>query len=73
MNVGFEKVFLLQNSLNLSYSEVLSTYVYSKSFGVSIPQFSYSTAAGMFNSVVNLILIVLVNKITGKLSETSLW
>lgn len=73
MNVGFEKVFLLQNSLNLSYSEVLSTYVYTKSFGASIPDFSFSTAAGMFNSVINLVLIVIVNKIAKKLGDTSLW
>lgn len=73
MNVGFEKVFLLQNSLNLSYSEVLSTYVYRKSFGGGIPDFGFSTSAGMFNSVINLILITIVNKISRKLSETSLW
>ena len=73
MNVGFEKVFLLQNSLNLSYSEVLSTYTYKKSFGASIPDFSFSTAAGMFNSVINLVLITIVNKVSKKLSETSLW
>lgn len=73
MNVGFEKVFLLQNNLNLSYSEVLSTYVYKKSFGCGIPDFSYSTAAGLFNSVTNLLLIVIVNKIAKKISDTSLW
>ncbi len=73
MNVGFEKVFLLQNSLNLRYSEVLSTYVYKKAFGAGIPDFSFSTAAGMFNSVINLILILIVNRISKKLSETSLW
>lgn len=73
MNVGFEKVFLLQNSLNLSYSEVLSTYTYKKSFGASIPDFSFSTAAGMFNSVINLVLITIVNKVSKRLSETSLW
>lgn len=73
MNVGFEKVFLLQNSLNKSYSEVLSTYVYEKSFGASIPDFSFSTAAGMFNSVINLALILVVNKIAKKLGDTSLW
>ena len=73
MSVGFEKVFLLQNSLNMSYSEVLSTYVYNKSFGAGIPNFSFSTAAGMFNSVINLILITIVNKVAKKLSDTSLW
>ena len=73
MSVGFQKVFLLQNSLNMSYSEVLSTYVYNKSFGASLPDFSFSTAAGMFNSVINLVLIVIVNKIAKKLGDTSLW
>ena len=73
MDVGFEKVFLLQNSLNMSYSEVLSTYVYRKSFGGGVPDLGFSTAAGMFNSVINLILITIVNKVSRKLSETSLW
>ena len=73
MSVGFEKVFLLQNDLNKDYSEVLSTYVYQKSFGASIPDFSFSTAAGMFNSVINLILVVIVNKFARKVSDTSLW
>ncbi|MBQ8233271.1 MAG: sugar ABC transporter permease [Lachnospiraceae bacterium] len=73
MSVGFEKVFLFQNDLNISYSEVLSTYVYKKSFAATIPDFSFSTAAGMFNSVINLILITIVNQISRKVSETSLW
>ncbi len=73
MNVGFEKVFLLQNSLNLSASEVLSTYVYKKSFGTSLPDYDFSTAAGMFNSVINLLLIFVVNKIAKRVGETSLW
>jgi len=73
MNVGFEKVFLLQNNLNLAYSEVISTFVYKKAFGSSIPDFSYSTAAGMFNSVINLILITVVNRISKRLTDSSLW
>ena len=72
MTVGFEKVFLLQNSLNVTYSEVISTYVYKQAFG-SGSNFSYSTAIGMFNSVVNLILITLVNSISKKVSDSSLW
>ena len=72
MTVGFEKVFLLQNSLNVTYSEVISTYVYKQAFG-SGSNFSYSTAIGMFNSVVNLILITLVNKVSQKVSDSSLW
>lgn len=72
MNVGFEKVYLMQNSLNLSYSEVISTYVYKMAFGGN-SNFSYSTAVGMFNSVVNFALIMLVNQISKKFSDTSLW
>ena len=71
MTVGFEKVFLLQNSLNASYSEVISTYVYKQAFG-SGSNFSYSTAIGMFNSVINLLMIV-VNKISKKVTDSSLW
>lgn len=72
MGVGFEKAYLMQNSLNLSYSEVISTYVYKKAFGTA-GNFSYSTAIGMFNSVVNFLLITTVNRISKKLNETSLW
>ena len=72
MTVGFEKVFLLQNSLNASYSEVISTYVYKQAFG-SGSNFSYSTAIGMFNSVINLLMIVVVNKISKKGTDSSLW
>lgn len=72
MTVGFEKVFLLQNNLNLSYSEVISTYVYKKAFGTG-SNFSYSTAIDMFNSIINLILICTVNQISKKVSDSSLW
>lgn len=72
MTVGFEKVFLLQNSLNSAYSEVISTYVYKQAFG-SGSNFSYSTAIGMFNSVINLLMILMVNKISKKVSDNSLW
>ena len=71
MSVGFEKVYLLQNSLNLTHSEVISTYVYKQAFGAG-SNFSYSTAIGLFNSVINLILIVTVNKISKKVSDSSL-
>ena len=74
MSVGFEKVFLLQNSLNLKTSEIVSTYVYQVGLSASgTSDFSYATAIGCFNSVVNLILICSVNKIARKHSETSLW
>lgn len=71
MSVGFEKAFLMQNNLNLEYSELISTYVYS--VGLSGGNFSYATAIDLFNAAVNLILIFAANKIAGRLSETSLW
>jgi putative aldouronate transport system permease protein len=71
MSVGFEKIFLMQNSLNMESSEVISTYVYK--VGLQGAQFSFSTAVGLFNSVINFILLLFVNGISKKLSETSLW
>lgn len=74
MSIGFEKAYLLQNNLNIGASEIIPTYVYKIGMGVGIiPDYSYSTAIGLFNSVVNLILICTVNQISKKLSETSLW
>lgn len=73
MSVGFEKVFLMQNSLNLSTSEVISTYVYKVSLTASGNDFSYGTAIGLFNSLVNMALLVLVNFISKRVGETSLW
>ena len=74
MSVGFEKTYLLQNQLNLSKSEVISTYVYKvglASGGQS--DYSYSTAIGLFNSLVNMMILVTVNFISKRVSETSLW
>lgn len=74
MSIGFEKVFLLQNSLNLSTSEVISTYVYKIGFEAGgVTDFSYSTAIGLFNSLINMALIVTVNFISRRMGETSLW
>ena len=74
MSIGFEKVFLLQNSLNLSTSEVISTFVYQVGLSAEgTGDFSYATAIGMFNNVINLIVVLTVNKISKKVSETSLW
>lgn len=73
MSIGFEKIFLMQNSLNLKASEVISTYVYKVSLSAAIPDFSYSTAIGLFNSVINLVIISLVNALSARLSDTSLW
>lgn len=73
MNLGFEKVFLMQNSLNLSHSEVISTYVYKIGLTGTVPQFSYSTAINLFNTVINLILLITVNAWSRRLSKNSLW
>ncbi len=71
MNVGHEKVLLMQNQLNMSSSDIISTFVYRK--GLTEAQYSYSTAVGLFNSVINTALLVGVNWISRRVSETSLW
>lgn len=71
LGVGYEKIYLLQNSLNIGSSEVISTYVYK--LGLLQQQFSYSTAIGLMNNLVNLLLLFISNKIVGKLSGSSLW
>lgn len=71
MSVGFEKVFLMQNDMNLDTSDVFSTYVYR--MGILGSQFSFSSAVGLFNSIVNCALLLVVNSISKKLTENSLW
>jgi len=71
MSVGYEKVYLMQNSLNLDYSEVISTYVYKLSLASGLPEYSLSTAIGLFNSVVNFILLLVANWGSKKLSGSS--
>lgn len=71
MNLGFEKVYLMQNDLNLSSSEVISTYVYK--IGVINTQYSYSAAINLFSTIVNFVLLITVNQISKRLSENSLW
>lgn len=71
MSVGFEKVWLMQNNLNISSSQVISTYVYN--VGLMNNKFSYATAIGLFNSVVNFIMLVIVNTTVRKLGGSSLW
>lgn len=73
MNVGFEKAYLMQNSMNQSASEVISTYVYKVGLAASVTDFSYATAIGLFNSVVNMVLIVLVNFASKRLNGNSLF
>ena len=71
MSVGFEKAFLMQNNANLDSSEIIATYVYK--VGLLGGQYSFSTAVGLFNSVINLVLVVAVNRLARSLSGTSLW
>lgn len=73
MNVGFEKVLLMQNSLNLDYSEIISTYVYKVGLASGINNFSLSTAISLFNSVVNFILLVLANFTCKKLNGNGIF
>ncbi len=67
MNVGFEKVWLLQSDLNKATSDVIAVYVYQQ--GIENAKYSYSTAVGLFNTVVNIILLIVVNKICSRLSD----
>lgn len=71
LNVGFEKVFLMQNSLNLPVSEVISTYVYK--IGLISNQFSFGSAVGLFNTLVNFVFLILTNVIAKRLADISLW
>lgn len=73
LNVGYEKVFLLQNAMNMSASEVINTYVYKQGLSGGLPQYSLATAIGLFVSVINLMMLVLVNKISSAASGSSLW
>ncbi len=70
MSVGFEKVYLLQNNLNTASSEIISTYVYK--MGLVSSQYSLSSAIGLFNNLINLALLLAVNYISSKMSDTSL-
>jgi putative aldouronate transport system permease protein len=73
MSLGFEKVFIMQNNLNLSASEIISTYIYKIGLVGAVPQFSFSTAVNLFQTVINLFLLILVNTVSKRLSENSLW
>ena len=71
LSVGFEKVFLMQNSINYSVSEIISTYVYK--VGIQQAQYSFATAVGLFNAVVNCVVLLLVNKLADKISGSGLF
>ena len=67
MSIGFEKALALQTDLNRAASEIIPTYVYK--MGLQIGDYSYSTAVGLFNSVINVILLITVNTIVSRLNE----
>lgn len=71
MSVGFEKILLLQNPVNMTSSDVIATYVYRN--GLLQAQYSFASAIGLFNNIINLILLITVNTITSRLSQMSLW
>ena len=67
MNVGYEKAFLMQTSLNLTSSEIISTYVYK--IGLISGDYSYSTAVCLFNALINIILLIAVNKFVQRIND----
>ena len=70
LNVAFDKVYLMQNSLNLGVSQVISTYVYS--VGIKSSQFSFGTAVGLFNTVINFVFLLVTNFISKRTTGTGL-
>lgn len=72
MSVGYEKIFLLQNGTNQDMSEVISTYVY-KAGLLGKPRYSFASMIGLFNSIVNMVILIIVNFTAKRLGETSLW
>ncbi len=73
MSVGHEKILLMMNATTQETADVISTFVYRMVFANPNPQYSYSAAVGLFNSVVNFVLVILANTVSRKLSNTSLW
>lgn len=73
LNVGYEKIFLMQNDLNDAVSEVVSTFVYKQGLASTIPQYSYSTAIGLFVSILNVLMLTIVNAVSRRLGGASLW
>lgn len=71
LSVGYEKAYLMQNTMNTSVSEIISTYTYK--IGLLNARYSFSTAIGLFNSVINLAILMVTNFIMGKLTETSMF
>ena len=70
-SVGYEKIYLLQNDLNVNVSEVISTYVYKR--GIENTNYSFSAAVGLFNNLINIVLLLCANAVSHRLSQTSLF
>lgn len=73
LNNDFERILLLQNFLNQSTSEVITTYVYKLSFANSMPQYSYSTAVNLFTTLINVLLLITANTVINKINGMGLW
>ena len=71
MSVGFEKPFLLQNPAIYETADVIETYVYRR--GIINQEYGYSAAVGLFNSAINLVLLLVANRLTGRYTQHSLW
>ena len=71
LNVGFDKIYLMQNSLNMPATEVIATYTYK--IGIINGQYSYSTAIGLFNTLVNFVFLITANAIAKRVSDTSIF
>lgn len=71
MSMGFEKIFLMQNQQNIETSQVIATFVYQS--GLLNADYGFAAAIGLFNNVINVVMLLIVNKISQKLSETSLF
>lgn len=67
MNVGYEKAYLMQTSMNIPASEIISTYVYK--VGLQSGDYAYSAAVGLFNMIINVVLLLIVNNITKRLND----
>ncbi|NHN33979.1 ABC transporter permease [Paenibacillus agricola] len=73
LEIGFEKAFLMQNPLNLQASEIIDTFVYKVGLASTVVNFSYSSAIGLFKNIINLILLLAVNRLAKKMGQSSLW
>ena len=71
LNVGYQKVYLLQNTMNMGSSEIISTYVYK--VGLKQSNYGFSTAISLMNTIVSLVMVSSTNFISKRLTETSLW